>query len=169
MSKSIFQAQTWTPAATADTTNLVDATHMYVEPGAATQIVKIWEIYLGGQAIVTSPTFMQFARASTKAATPTALAAPNSNGPMNNSAQALSTVPVCCVAATTKPQRSVTTTNARLNLNYNAYGGIVKWNPIQDEEWWLIGTTADVGPSVLSAYTGGTVGACGSHIVYEVM
>ncbi|MFK5283576.1 hypothetical protein ACI3PL_28780, partial [Lacticaseibacillus paracasei] len=60
-----------TPTATADTTNLVDATYPHlIQGGSATQRNYIWEVSINGQAASSSsPTFMLLARDSTVAAT----------------------------------------------------------------------------------------------------
>lgn len=55
---------TWTPTATADTTDLADNAFHNVQGGSSTQRGEIREIYLGGQAGASSPTFMVFGRCS---------------------------------------------------------------------------------------------------------
>src|SRR5258707_2436873 len=68
MAKRIVSVTTQTPTATADTTNLVDATYPFLlQGGSTTQRNRIWEVYLGGQAGASSPTFMILARDSTVA------------------------------------------------------------------------------------------------------
>jgi hypothetical protein len=110
---------------------------------------------------------MQFARNLTVATTPTALAAPNGDGPLSGASAALAAPPVTYVAAATGPQRTNTALTARLNLSFNAFGGIVKWFANRGEEWQIIGTSVSVAPSSLSAFTGGNVGLMGAYIVYE--
>lgn len=171
MAKRIFQQMTWTPTATADTTGLAATTYMYISGGNATQSLQVIEIYEGGQATSSAVNIMCFARVSTVATTPTALAAPNSDGPMGSNTQALATAPISCVAATGNPQRSALTVDARLNLTFNAFGGIVRWQAAPGEEWGIIGnavsSATQAGPGVLSAFTGGSVGLMGAHIIYE--
>ena len=162
---------TWTPTATADTTTLANTTYMYLAGGNATQGMNIIEVYEGGQATSSAVNIMCLARVSTVPTTPTALAAPNSDGPMSSNTQALATAPVSCVAAGTGPQRSALTVDARLNLTFNAFGGIVRWQAAPGEEWGIIGNAVSsgtqAGPGVLSAFTGGSVGLMGAHFVYE--
>lgn len=167
MAKRSFSAPNWTPAATADATNLANATFMALQGGSATQKIAVSEIFMGGVAGSSSPTMMQFARDSTVGATLTALAAPNSDGPMDPATAALAAPPGSFVAATTSPQRSNATTNPRLNLTFNAFGGLVRWVAYPGEEWGILGNTASLGESSLSAFTGGTVGALSAHIIYE--
>src|SRR5262245_27131869 len=171
MSRRVFHATNYTPTATADTTALTNATYQALKAGVTT-VLQIKEIFITGLASVTSPTLMQFARASTLETTPTALAAPNSDGFLNPLSSALSTTSTAFVAAAPGPQRSATTTDAKLDLNINAWGGIVRWQPGPGDEWWIYGAStvaAPAGESILSAFTGGTVGAVSSHIGYEPM
>ena len=169
MAKRLFTNQNWTPTATADTTALANATYMAMKGGTATQLTKIIEISVSGLApSASSPTLMNFARASTIATTPTALAAPASDGPNHPSTAPLAAVPVTFTAAATGGQRSATVTDAKINIALNTYGGIHKWNAPQDGEFWMLGNTAALfGECYLSAFTGGTVGAVSAHIMYE--
>lgn len=167
MAKRAFHANNYTPTAQADTSALTNATYQAIKGGSATQLIYIVDVQIAGFAGSSSPTIMQLARASTLETTPTALAAPNSDGPMHPSTAALAAPPVTFVAAATGPQRSATTTDAKLELGLNAFGGIVRWQAAPGEEWGIITATAPLGESILSAFTGGTVGAVSSHIIYE--
>lgn len=164
-----FVLGTWTPAAVADASNFTDAGHQTIQGGSSTQRVKIKEVFMGGQAASTSsPTFMLLARDSIVGATPTALASPNSAAPVDPSTAALAAPVVCFVASTTKPQRSNSTTVSKLaNLSFNAYGGLVRKEWAEGQEPQLLGNTASLGEISLSAFSGGTPGAMGSHIVFE--
>lgn len=167
MAKRIFHAANYTPTATADTTAHANATYQALKGGSSTQLINIVDIYIVGLASTTSPTLMQLGRASTVETTPTALASPNSDGPMHPSTAALAAAPVSLVAAAAGPQRSAVTTDAKLELGLNAFGGVVRVSLPPGEEWGQIGNTAALGESILSAFTGGTVGAVSSHLVYE--
>lgn len=167
MAKRIFHAANWTPTATADTSAHANATYMALKGGSSTQLINIVEVYIGGLAGASSPTLMQLARVSTIETTPTALASPNSDGPAHASTAALAAAPVSFVAAAAGPQRSAVTTDAKLELALNAFGGIVRWVAAPGGEWSQIGNTAALGESILSAFTGGTVGAISAHIMYE--
>lgn len=168
MARRSFSAATYTPTATADTaTTLANGTYQAIGASGATARIKIKEIWIGGQATASAVCIMQFARDHVLGASLTALAAPNSDGPLDTSTAVLSAVPLTFVAATTPPQRSTLTTAARLSLTLNAFGGIVAWHPDPGEEWGITGITVDVSESSLSAYTGGNVGLIGSHIIYE--
>ena len=167
MAKRTFQATNWTPTATADTSALANGTYMALKGGSSTQLIDVLEVMVSGFAGSTAPAILQLARVSTVETTATALAAPNSDGPMHPSTAALSAAPVSFVAASTGPQRSAVTTDGRLNLGLNTYGGIAKWNSAFSAPWSILGNTADLGESVLSAYTGTTPGAISAHIIYE--
>lgn len=170
MSKRLFQVATWTPTAQAD--GVLTGSFQALKAGSATDILKIGKILLMGQASSSSVNAMCLARSSTLGITPTALALPNSDGPANIAATAVSTAPVAFVAAATAPNRSAAVTIPRLNLTFNSFGGILQWqtNPGSDEEWISVGVaTTSNSESVLSAFNTGTAGAMGSNIFYEVM
>lgn len=168
MAKRTFFNTNWTPTATADTATLVNATFMGILGGSATQLINVLEILMDGLGTTSSPTIMQFARDSTIVATPTALAAPGGDGPMHPSTAALAAPPVTFFSATTGPQRSSAATNPKLELGFNAFGGIMKWNPYTpDMAWGILGNVTALGESSLSAYSGGTVGPISAHIIYE--
>lgn len=168
MAKRIFQVPTFTPTATADTTNLANNTHLSIGASGASAGLNVLEIYEGGQATSSSVNIMMFARDSTLAGTPTALAAPAGDGPMDGRTAALAAPPITFNFVTTTPnQRSAATAQARLNLSFNAFGGIVRWVAAPGEEWGITGVTVNISESSLSAFTGGSVGLMGAHIVYE--
>lgn len=167
MAKRSFQVPTFTPTATADTTNLANGTYMSVGASGATAGLNVLEIYLGGQHTASAAMLTMFARDSTLVATPTALAAPASDGPLDTRTAALAAVPITATAAGTAPQRSAVTTSARLNLSFNAFGGIVRWVAAPGEEWGITGVTVSVSESSLSNFTGGAAGLIGAHIIYE--
>src|ERR1700704_957393 len=108
MAKRIVSVTTQTPTATADTTNLVDATYPFLlQGGSGTQRSNVLEIYLGGQAGSSAPTFMILSRDTTVAVT-------NSNGtgqtdaPLDAATAALAAPALTGNTNTTKPQRSAT-------------------------------------------------------------
>ena len=167
MAKRVFNASSFTPTATADNSALTNATYMAIEAASATQLINILEIYEYGQAATSAVNIMQFARSLAFGITPTALSAPNGDGPMHTSTAALAAVPVTYIAAGTGPTRTNTAATARLNIGFNAAGGIVRWKPAPGEEFVILGTAVSVSGSTLSAFTGGNVGAMGAHLIYE--
>jgi hypothetical protein len=166
MARRLFTVGSFTPVAVADAANYTDAGYMGLMGGSSTQRIAIQEVFLGGQATASAPTIMLLARDSTVQATPTALATPNSDGPLSASAAALAAPSVSFVASTTKPQRSNSLTFPKLNLSFNPFGGVVKWQPPQGGEFIILGNTASLGEASISAFTG-TVGLMGGTITYE--
>ena len=152
---------TWTPVAVADTTNFTDAGYMALQGGSATQRSNIVEVFMGGQAGASSPSIMLVARDSTVGVTLSVgrLAA------LDPHSAALAAPPVVFNTATTKPQRSATL--SLLNLSFNAFGGIVRWVAAPGEQISSVGASANLGEVSLSAFTGGTPGLMGSHLIYE--
>jgi hypothetical protein len=165
MAKRVLGLTTFTPTATADTTNLVDATYFgVIQGGSSTQRINILEIFMGGQAGSSAPTFMLLARDSTIAVTVSS-GTGQTDAAMDASTAALAALSVVGNTATTKPQRS--STLHLLNLSFNAFGGLVRWLAAPGEEITTIGNTASLGEVSLSAFTGGTPGLMGGHIIYE--
>lgn len=165
MAKRSFSVATWTPTAVADTANYTDNGYQAILGGTSTQIITYLEIYMGGQAGASSPTIMVFSRDSTVEATPTALTTGDSDAAFDPASAALAAPAVTFHASTTKPQRSATL--HLLNVSFNAFGGIVRWVPAPGTEPKSLGNTASLGEVSLSAYTGGTPGLMGSHIIFE--
>lgn len=173
MSKRIFQVTSFTPTQQADGV-LTTATYMGLRPGSATDILKIGKILLEGQASSSAVTATQLARSSTLSTGGfTALVAPNSDGSANIAATAVTTLPSAFITATTlQPNRSPAVTIARLNLTFNAFGGILQWqtNPGSEEEWVAVGSsTASNSETVLSSANVGAAGLIGANIFYEVL
>lgn len=155
---------TWTPVAVADTTNMTDSGHHTIQGGSTTQRGELREVFLGGQAGASSPTFMKLGRSSTVGATLTAarLAA------LDPSSAALAAPPVAYGVSTTKPQRSATL-GMLLGLDFNAFGGIVRWYCGPDQIISYLGNTASLGELSLNCFTGGTPGLLGSNIVFDTL
>src|SRR3990167_10163059 len=143
MAKWSFKSATWTPVAVADTANFTDNGYMGLMGGSTTQVLKVLEIYMGGQATSSSPSLMIFSRDSTVQATPTALTTGQSNAALDPATAALAAAQVAFTASTTKPQRSATL--GLLNLSYNAFGGIVRWVAAPGAEIGVLGNAASFG------------------------
>ena len=167
MAKRSLSVATLTPTATADTTNLVDNTyHGFIQGGSATQRVNILEVMETGQAGASTPTIMLLSRDTTVGTGAATSGAGVTDAPLDAATAALAAPPlVGNQFATAKPQRSATA--HLLNLAFNAFGGIVRWVAAPGEEISIIGNTQPLGEVSLSAFTGGTAGLMGSHIIYE--
>ena len=167
MAKRIFTNQNWTPTATADTTALANATYMALQGGSGTQLINLLEFMISGFAAASAIALLTCARCTNVGTTPTALAAPASDGPAHPSTAALAAPPVSFTAAAAGPQRSAATTDAKINLGMNTFGGILKYNCGPGQEFSILGNTQPLGIAVLSAFTGGASGAISADIIYE--
>src|SRR5262245_35279671 len=164
MAKFILVVPTITFTAFADTTNFTNNAWSAIQGGTATQLVYCTEIFFGGQATASAPTYIQLARHSTVLAT-AALAAGASQEPNHPSTANLATMPLVATGATTQPQADV---NAKLgSYAFNAFGGLVRksWNFMEGPA--LLGNTASLGEMGLNAYTGSTSALLGHHWEYE--
>lgn len=168
MAKRSASHKTITPTATADATNLVDSTYPFaLQGGSSTQRTNISEIYLGGQAGASTPTIMGLGRSSQIATGSLTKDTNLLDQALDPATAALAAPPtVFNLAATNKPQRS-TSLGGLLNLSFNAFGGIVRWVAYPGEEISIVGNTASLGEVTLSAFTGGTPGLLGAHMVFE--
>src|SRR5258705_253419 len=167
MARRIVAVTSQVPTATADTTNLVDATFPFLlQGGSTTQLNKIWEVSINGQAASSSsPTFMLLSRDSTIAATNSS-GAGQTDQAIDNATAALAAPAITGNTNTTKPQRSATGHLA--NCSLNAFGGVYFWRANRAEECFTqVRTTAPLGEASLSAFTGGTTGGVGVHMIYE--
>jgi hypothetical protein len=169
VAKRVFQNNNWTPTATADASTLTNATFMGVKGGSTSQYLDFLEFMIQGMGGASTPTALTFARASTLATNPTALAAPASDGVMNPFTVALAAPPVTFTAAGTPGQRSNLTTDAKLPLGINAFGGILRWNAAPGQQFSSYGNavTAPAGESYLSSENYGTAGLIQASIIYE--
>ena len=173
MARRIVAVTTITPTATADAANLVDATYPFLlQGGSATQINYIWEVSITGQAASSSsPTFTLLSVDSTVATGSNTKGAGQTDSPMDQASAALGAPALTGNSnATTKPQRSATL--HLMNCSLNAYGGNFFWRANRVEECpRLYGNanpaTGTAGEASLSAFTGGTTGAIGPHMIYE--
>lgn len=169
MAKRSFAATNWTTGTgVADNSALTTLQYQSLAVSAS-QMAQVQEIYIGGLAAASAVQNMQFRRTGTAGTGgATALASPNSDGPLNTFAAAITTAPIAAVTyVTTQPTPSNTTTLARLNLAMNSFGGIVRWVAAPGEEWWLVGTGANQ-DSTLSNNTGSGSSTVSSHIIYEM-
>jgi hypothetical protein len=167
MARRIVSVTTITPTAFADTTGMTSATYPFIlQGGSASQLNRVHEISISGQAASSSsPTFMVLGRDSTVGVT-------NSNGAGQTDASLdAATAALGAPALTgntngTAPQRS--SSLHLMNCSLNAFGGVYFWRANKvDECPSVYGNTASLGEVSLSAFTGGTPGAIGAHMIYE--
>lgn len=169
MARRIFANSNWTPTATADAATLANATYMAIKGGSTTQLIKLKEFYIGGLAGASAPTALSYAHSSTLAVTPTALAAPATDGPADSATAALAAPPVTFTAAATGGQRSAATADPKLMLAFNAFGGVVRVAYNEGEEFRQLGSavTSPSGECYLSCQNVAGAGLISAHIVYE--
>lgn len=167
MAKRSFKVSSFTPVAVADTVAMTNGGYMALL-GASGQRSGISEIFMGGQAGASAPCNMVVAHDSTLGVTPAALGAGNSDYPLDPATAALALPVATFISATTPPQRAATA--GLLALPFNAFGGIVRWVAYdQSEQLWMLNNAATTGEISLSAFTGGSPGAIGAHIIYETL
>jgi hypothetical protein len=159
-----------TPTATADTTDLVDSTYPLALQGASsTQETKVKEVYIGGQASAGAVTLMVLGRDSQIATGSLTADTTLNDAPLSGPTAALAApVVVFNKAATNKPRRSVTL-GSLLCCSLNAFGGSFLWRAPTGGEITMVGNTASLGELSLSAFTGGSTGLLGCHVIYETI
>jgi hypothetical protein len=163
MAKRSVAITTITPAAYANGVALVDATFPFMaQGGSSVQQSAISEIYMGGQATAQAATLMVLGTNSTAAAT-NSLGAGQSDNPLHPATAALTNPVLTGNTNTTDPQRG----SILLNLSFNAFGGLVRWVAYPGEEVWIVGNALTLGSISVSAFTGGSPGALGGHMIYE--
>jgi len=159
-------AQTWAPTAN----NVAATQFIATKGGSTTQVIDWLEMLLSGMATSSIPMSIQVAYSSTLGLTPSAIALPNADGPMLVNATALANVVVAYTAAATGPTPNAAATLPRMNLGFNAFGGILRWNAAPTQQWTMVGNAVNGGETVLladsSAGQSGS-GALNAHVIYE--
>lgn len=169
MARRAFQYSNFTPTATADTVALTNATYMCLKGGTTTQMVDVLEIQVEGMAGASTPTPLTYAHVTTLGITPTALAAPMTDAPLDPTVAALAAPAVTYTFAATGPQRSAAVTDAKISCGINAFGGILRWNAAPGQQFQQLGNavTSQSGECVLSCQNFGTAGLILAHLIYE--
>lgn len=157
---------TWTgitAAAVNDTTTFTAGQAPgFLRSGASTQMLRINEVYIGGEDTSSVATQMILARTSTISVG--ALSVGNNALLDFNSTAPGTTAAWGSTAATTFPQRS--STLYLLDLSLNTFGGISRWQARYGEEITCFGNTATGGEVCLSSKAG--TGKTSGHLIYEV-
>ncbi len=166
MSKRSLSVRTVTPTAVADAANITADVNLGIlqhDTGQTLQRTKVSEIYMGGQAGTSAPCIMCAAMNSTAATV--IVVGIGEDAPLDSAAEPLANPLKAGLGFTVAPQRSATL--HLLNLSFNAFGGIVRWLAPPGGEIEFVGLAVDTGSFSLSAFTGGTPGLMGSHIIFE--
>lgn len=152
---------TKTMTAVADAAGFTDNGYaFFLQGNSSTSLLRINEVYVGGESTSSTPTTMVLGRDSTVAAT-------GISGDFLAALEASSTAgtaPVYGCVSTTKPQRSATL-GRLLGLSFNAFGGIARWQARYGEEITVVGNTASLGEVSLSSVTG--AGIVSGHCLFE--
>lgn len=148
----------YTPVAHADgAAALANDSYQAVRGGAATQLARIVDVFVGGQATVTTINQMALRRLSTNATTPT----DQTPAPLHTASPAA--VAQGYVAAGTGP--TIASTQHLLNLAFNAFGGLIRWVAAPGEELYFGTTTAPNAQVCLDSVSG--TGVVGQDIKWE--
>lgn len=139
--------------------------------GSTTQYIKVYELEEQGQtSSAAGSNFMLWARSSTAGTTLSALAAPNSLGPLDPNTAAMTAPAVGYVATTgSAPFRNGNIAVAKLNMSFNPFGGILRWQAAPGCEWGMLGNAAPNGETTLTNFTGGATGAQSFKALLEIL
>jgi hypothetical protein len=154
-----------TMTATADTTTFANSVFCAIGSNAAVMMIKVSEIYIGGESGASAPATIVVARDSTNGATPSGTGVRTAL--TDAMAQAPTTAPTGFTQATTNGQRSASA--HLLHLSFNAYGGIVRWVSSPDQNITCATATAPNSEISISAITAATAPVTSGHFLYEVV
>lgn len=177
MAKRIFSTFGVSFTATNPGTVLTTSGYMAMVGSSTTQVTDINEILITGTA--TSSTIGAFAFlpiSTAQTGGPSALVAPNADGPMQSNATPVANS-TFIAAVTTQPTASSAITAPKINVGLNTFGGIIRWNAAPTQQMTLVGNAifaaglpVTFGQAVLCAFgtqgTGATTTA-NAHIIYE--
>lgn len=165
----VFAGTSFTPTATADTSNLSNGTFMAMKGGSATMRFAIEELYMGGQAGASSVNDMTLALDSQLGSTPTALAAPFSDRALDGSSVGPATAVVSYTSQSGANQPQRLAQGYLLTPSFNSFGGVVRLNYSNTQARPVVlGNAASTGEISLSAKNDtGTAGLISAHIMYE--
>ena len=148
----------FTPVAHADGASaLANSSYHGIRSANATDVQRIVEMFIGGEATASTVNRMALRRISTNAATPT-----------NQTPAALNYASVASlaqgyVAATTGP--TIASTQHLANLAFNAFGGLIRWVAAPGEEIYFGTATQPNAECVLDSISG--TGIVSSDIKFE--
>jgi hypothetical protein len=132
---------------------------------SATQIVDVDEILISGMASASTLGSFIGVQMSTLGATPTALANPNGDGPMQQGSTPV--IQSAFITATTQGTPSSSGTAPGINLGVNTFGGIIRWNAAPTQQYTMIGNASPGGIMIINQSTVGATTTANAHIIYE--
>ncbi|HYT45878.1 MAG TPA: hypothetical protein VEP90_26360 [Methylomirabilota bacterium] len=173
MAKRIFYAAPANWTATAANAQATSGQYMSILGSSSTQVTDILEVLISGMSTTSTLGSFQLVRQGTLGTGgASALASPSSDGPANPATAALaSTVTTAIAYVTNQVIPSNVTTDARLNLALNTFGGIIRWNAAPTQQYTISGNAAPGGACVLyntsSTGVSGATAQANAHIIYE--
>jgi len=133
---------------------------------STTQIIDLLEVLISGTASASTIGGFIGVQMSTLAATPTALANPNSDGPTQQN-----TTPVIqstFITASTQGTPSSSATAPKINLGMNSFGGIVRWNAAPTQQYTMVGNASPGGIMIMIPNVGqNATTTANAHMIYE--
>jgi hypothetical protein len=165
VAKWAFKIATWTPVAVGDGAAMTANAFQGLVGQTATQRLDISEIYMGGQGTSSAPMYMVLARSALVGSSTAVSTIAGGNQALLDAQGSATLSSVAFTSTTTATTRA--SNGGLLSLSYNGFGGIVRWVAAPGSEIKQYGTAVSTGEVTLSAFTGGTPSAMGSHIVYE--
>ena len=165
MAKWSYSIATWTPVVAVDGAPLTNDNFQGLKGNTATQRYDILEVYMGGQGTSSAPMYMVLSRSNLVGSSTTNSTMAVGTQALLDTAATVAASSLFFTSSVTPPTRAA---NGRvLNLSYNGFGGIVRWVAPPGSEIKQLGQGVSTGEITLSAHTGGTASAMGSHIIYE--
>ena len=165
MAKWAFKIATWTPVAAADGAALTNDGFQGMKANSATQRWELSEVYMGGQGTSSAPMYMVLQRSALVGSSTTASTMAAGNQAPLDSQGTTTLSSIIFTSSVTAPTRAQN--GGSLSLSYNGFGGSVRWVAPPGAEIKQMGQAVSTGELPLSAFTGGTPSAMGSHFVYE--
>lgn len=131
-----------TPVAAAQGSTLLTSNgYLGVRTTAATNAIRLVEVFIGGEATSSTVNRMALRRHSSNSATPAAGAGQVNTTPSPISPWSVASTHATFGAATTNP------TTANLNalhvMSFNPFGGVIRWVAAPGEEVWVATNTAN--------------------------
>ena len=151
-------AQGWTPVAHADGASaLANSSYQGVRATSAANIIRVVEVFVGGEATSSTVNRMAYRRCSTNVGTPTGV----TPGGLNPASQA--SLGAGYTLATTGP--TIASTAHLLDVPFNAFGGVVRWVAAPGEELYQSSVTAPNSECVFDSISG--TGLVTSNVKFE--
>lgn len=156
-------ARGWTPVAYADGSTMADNAHHTLDVSGGGRVVKIKEVFIGGEATSSTVNQMAIRRHSTNAAGG-AVAATRLN---TLSVAANADIQGFVAPSATDPILASPgpTYVALINLSFNAFGGLVRWLAAPGEQLVMVGASAPDSQVSLSSVSG--TGIISDHFIVE--